>query len=158
MISEKTVEENILKKAKQKRLLGDVAIEGGNFTTAFFKKDTLHDLFGDVDTGAKKMESEKAPETTISSEERKTPVPEESNKVLVELEQALGTAEEDNDVAAAKTARAEAAAEYAEFDESIPLDIDGEKGEEKSPVEDELDKIIEQVFRKDYLISLIYPF
>jgi hypothetical protein len=32
-----TVEENILKKANQKRLLGDLAIEGGNFTTAYFK-------------------------------------------------------------------------------------------------------------------------
>lgn len=31
------MEENILKKANQKRLLGDLAIEGGNFTTAYFK-------------------------------------------------------------------------------------------------------------------------
>ncbi|XP_064088825.1 helicase domino-like [Macrobrachium nipponense] len=38
LISEKTIEENILKKANQKRLLGDLAIEGGNFTTAHFKK------------------------------------------------------------------------------------------------------------------------
>lgn len=37
LVSEKTIEENILKKANQKRLLGDLAIEGGNFTTAFFK-------------------------------------------------------------------------------------------------------------------------
>jgi len=37
LISERTVEENILKKANQKRLLGDIAIEGGSFTTAFFK-------------------------------------------------------------------------------------------------------------------------
>ncbi len=33
-----TVEENILKKANQKRMMTDVAIEGGNFTTAFFKE------------------------------------------------------------------------------------------------------------------------
>lgn len=32
------MEENILKKANQKRMLGDMAIEGGNFTTAFFKQ------------------------------------------------------------------------------------------------------------------------
>ena len=38
LISEKTIEENILKKANEKRLLGNVAIEGGNFTTAFFKQ------------------------------------------------------------------------------------------------------------------------
>ena len=38
LISECTVEENILKKANQKRMLGNIAIEGGNFTTAFFKE------------------------------------------------------------------------------------------------------------------------
>ncbi len=38
LISERTVEENILKKASQKRMLGDMAIEGGNFTTTFFKQ------------------------------------------------------------------------------------------------------------------------
>lgn len=32
------MEENILKKANQKRMLGDMAIEGGNFTTTFFKE------------------------------------------------------------------------------------------------------------------------
>lgn len=32
------MEENILKKANQKRMLGDMAIEGGNFTTAYFKQ------------------------------------------------------------------------------------------------------------------------
>lgn len=37
LVSERTIEENILKKANQKRLLGDLAIEGGNFTTAYFK-------------------------------------------------------------------------------------------------------------------------
>jgi hypothetical protein len=36
-----TVEENILKKANQKRLLGDLAIEGGNFTTAYFKSVSM---------------------------------------------------------------------------------------------------------------------
>ena len=41
LVSERTVEENILKKANQKRLLGDIAIEGGNFTTAFFNCPSL---------------------------------------------------------------------------------------------------------------------
>ena len=46
LISSCTIEENILKKANQKRLLGAVAIEEGNFTTAFFKKDNMADIFG----------------------------------------------------------------------------------------------------------------
>lgn len=41
LVCERTVEENILKKANQKRLLGDIAIEGGNFTTAFFREVLL---------------------------------------------------------------------------------------------------------------------
>jgi len=45
LVSEKTVEENILKKARQKQFLNDIAIEGGNFTTAFFKNDTIKELF-----------------------------------------------------------------------------------------------------------------
>jgi E1A-binding protein p400 len=42
LVSEMTVEENILKKANQKRLLGDLAIEGGNFTTAYFKSVSVN--------------------------------------------------------------------------------------------------------------------
>jgi hypothetical protein len=45
LISEKTVEENILKKANQKRLLSDVTIEGGCFTTALLKKHHITELF-----------------------------------------------------------------------------------------------------------------
>lgn len=40
-----TVEENILKKANQKRLLGDVAIEGGNFTTAKLQQVSLQPFY-----------------------------------------------------------------------------------------------------------------
>lgn len=38
LVCDSTVEENILKKANQKRMLGDIAIEGGVFTTDFFKE------------------------------------------------------------------------------------------------------------------------
>lgn len=44
LVSEMTVEENILKKANQKRLLGDLAIEGGNFTTAYFKSVSMRNF------------------------------------------------------------------------------------------------------------------
>uniref|UniRef100_A0A183AH75 Helicase ATP-binding domain-containing protein n=1 Tax=Echinostoma caproni TaxID=27848 RepID=A0A183AH75_9TREM len=47
LISELTVEENILRKANQKRFLSDVAIEGGRFTTAFFKQNTIDELFAE---------------------------------------------------------------------------------------------------------------
>lgn len=158
LISEKTVEENILQKARQKRLLGDVAIEGGNFTTAFFKKDTISELFGLTNTGpgieksllhevVTPMDTSPPLESPPLNEEPAT----ENNQVLQQLEQALCTAEEDPDAAAARTARAEAQAELAEFDESIPLDSDSRDQEERTPAEDELDKLIEQVSELQFM-------
>ena len=57
LVSERTVEENILKKANQKRLLGDLAIEGGNFTTAQLKTQTIKELFN-VEQKSKEKEDE----------------------------------------------------------------------------------------------------
>ena len=42
LVCESTVEENILKKANQKRMLGELAIESGTFTTEFFQKVYTH--------------------------------------------------------------------------------------------------------------------
>lgn len=134
LICEKTIEENILKKARQKQLLGNVAIEGGNFTTAFFKQNAIQELFG-IDLSREPLPAIEAPETPT----------EPTNEAIqdAQLEQALCTVEEDNDVVAAKEARAEAAAEFAEFDENIPIDVDRE--EEKSPEEEQIDQLIETV-------------
>ncbi|KAF8768478.1 Helicase domino like protein [Argiope bruennichi] len=138
LISERTIEENILKKANQKRILGDVAIEGGNFTTAFFKKNSIQELFGFepvIKEEEKKIE-EIPSEITFEDGEKF------SEK---ELEQALGMAEEESDLQAAQTASAEAVAELAEFDESIPLDNDSRDNEEKSAAEEELEKLMFQL-------------
>uniref|UniRef100_A0A1E1X3Q5 Putative chromatin remodeling complex wstf-iswi small subunit n=1 Tax=Amblyomma aureolatum TaxID=187763 RepID=A0A1E1X3Q5_9ACAR len=156
LISEKTVEENILKKANQKRMLGDLAIEGGNFTTAFFKQNTLKDLFGtdfDLTLLERSEESQK--------EDRPVEVEKPEKFSSVEFEKALGMAEEELDVQAAHTARAEAAAELAEFDESIPLDTDS-RDEDKSQAEEELDKLMDQLtpvekYAMQFLESLQEP-
>ena len=66
-------------------------------------------------------------ETSQGSTDASTPSV--NNKaVLGILESALAAAEDETDVAAARTVRAEAAAEMAEFDESAPLG-GGEEGE-----------------------------
>ena len=146
LISEKTVEENILKKANQKRLLGDVAIEGGNFTTAFFKRNAIKELFGiDLPADQSNNVSEVNPSDSLAEELGEN-----------QIQQALCTAEEENDVAAAKIARAEAAAEFAEFDESIPIDNENKESEEKSPEEEKIDELIEQVYI--VIVSFLYDF
>jgi len=95
LVSERTVEENILKKANQKRLLGDIAIEGGNFTTAFFKKSTISDLFDD---GANTVEEEEGDQEVVNESQTKT---------IGAFETALATAEDDSDIQATKEAKAE---------------------------------------------------
>ncbi|CAB1337947.1 unnamed protein product [Coregonus sp. 'balchen'] len=135
LISERTVEENILKKANQKRMLGDMAIEGGNFTTAFFKQQTIRELF-EVTEGEKK-------EVTV---ELSVPQPEEeetgNKQSTTILEQALCRAEDEEDIVAASQAKAEQVAELAEFNEAIPLD---EAGEGRDPEEEELSKAEQEI-------------
>ncbi|KAF4529302.1 hypothetical protein B566_EDAN011396, partial [Ephemera danica] len=138
LVSEMTVEENILKKANQKRLLGDLAIEGGNFTTAYFKSSTIQELFN-VDVSENDATRRMA------------------DSALNNLECVLAAAEDETDVQAARTARAEADAELAEFDENIALDDDAspqasssaqasqQPGEVLSKAEQELQGIIEKL-------------
>lgn len=62
------------------------------------------------------------------------------------LENALAACEDDQDVQAARTAKAEAVADLAEFDESIPLDEQEERKEpEISKAEQEVENLIKQV-------------
>ena len=46
-VSEFTIEENIFKKANQKRMLDNVVITEGNFTSDFFNKVDWRDMLGD---------------------------------------------------------------------------------------------------------------
>ncbi|KAI9777539.1 MAG: swr1 complex component [Geoglossum umbratile] len=46
-VSEHTIESNILRKANQKRMLDDVVIQEGEFTTDYFNKLSIRDMLGD---------------------------------------------------------------------------------------------------------------
>ncbi|TRY55147.1 hypothetical protein DNTS_032642 [Danionella cerebrum] len=139
LISERTVEENILKKANQKRMLGDMAIEGGNFTTAFFKQQTIRELF-DVTEGEKKEA-----ELSLSQADEDDSIKKQQTTIL---EQALCRAEDEEDIVAASQAKAEQVADLAEFNENIPLD-DGDsrdqEEEELSKAEQEIAALVEQL-------------
>jgi E1A-binding protein p400 len=67
----------------------------------------------------------------------------EEKAAIGALESALAQAEDETDVAAAKVAKAEAAAELAEFDENIP--IEQQEGQELSKAEMELNALMQQV-------------
>jgi len=131
LISEHTVEENILKKANQKRRLGEIAIEGGGFTTDFFQEMKVSELFGD---------------TAVADDggpDRLQPASE------ADMEAALSQAEEASDRQAAQQLRKEITIELREFDESKPLPEDVRKGvggssgsEADSAAEDEVQNVL----------------
>ncbi|KAL0125634.1 hypothetical protein PUN28_004615 [Cardiocondyla obscurior] len=159
LVSEKTVEENILKKANQKRLLGDLAIEGGNFTTAYFKSSTIQDLFNidqtenDASTRmAEVLEQNRDREKNWSKDlavgsfqSNLSGQHTEEKAAIGALECALAAAEEDLDVQAAKTAKAEAVADLAEFDENIPLEEVDKDDAQVSKAEQEVQNLIAQL-------------
>merc|ERR1711997_660345 len=107
LVSERTIEENIIKKANQKKLLGDLAIEGGNFTTAFFKKSTISDLFDETAAITEEDVADESEESTENQEKKKTGA----------FENALATAEEDSDIQASMQAKAEENADENDFKE-----------------------------------------
>lgn len=154
LVSEKTIEENILKKANQKRLLGDLAIEGGNFTTAYFKSSTIQDLF-QVDTSANSgdarmqelLDMDKARRHRLN-EAISAPSTSQGTSLAPDaaFASALQAAEDEQDVEAAKTAQAEVDQELAEFDENIPIEEDAtNKPPEMSKAEQEVENLVKQV-------------
>nr|XP_026501590.1 helicase domino [Vanessa tameamea] len=103
LVTAATVEENILRKAEQKRTLGHLAIEDGHFTTSYLRAANIKELFGAEAEAVSDGGDGDAAEGG-------------------ELESALAAAEDEADAAAAQAARAEAQGDLAEFDETLPLD------------------------------------
>lgn len=170
LVSEKTIEENILKKANQKRLLGDLAIEGGNFTTAYFKSTSIQELF--TVNNAEEDASARLSEVLDRDRDRRTrlqenlasapststavmPATADERLAIGAFESALAAAEDEQDVQAAKIASAEADADLAEFDESIPIeDNDNNRAPEISKAEQEVENLVKQVSRFSNVLVL----
>uniref|UniRef100_A0A8R1HSQ0 Uncharacterized protein n=1 Tax=Caenorhabditis japonica TaxID=281687 RepID=A0A8R1HSQ0_CAEJA len=113
LISERTIEENILKKAMQKKRLGELAIDEAGFTPAFFKQtDSIRDLFDGEGVDVE------APKDVPKNEK--------------EMEKAMATCEDEADVNAAKVAVAEARVDVAEFDENSKMPTSNLDGDEEA--------------------------
>ncbi|KAK8794788.1 hypothetical protein WA158_001769 [Blastocystis sp. Blastoise] len=103
LISESTIEENILKKANQKRYLNKLSLEEGQFTTtSFFKEFTINDILGTP------------PEDNYDSDQlssvNKTPTSDDliSKPVDDEFENVINKIEDQDDAQAAVNAAREA--------------------------------------------------
>jgi SNF2 family DNA or RNA helicase len=114
LVSEHTIEENILKKARQKRELDKLVIKQGNFTTDFFKQVDLKDLISDAKASAGVQEDQSIQQINEG-----------------DLEKAFTAAEDESDVLALKTAQREQAA----------LDVGEDEFNEAAPVAEEQKEI-----------------
>ncbi|CAL9220576.1 unnamed protein product [Arabidopsis halleri] len=106
LISESTIEENILKKANQKRVLDNLVIQNGEYNTEFFKKLDPMELFSGHKTLTTKDEKE-----TSKNCGAEIPL---SN---ADVEAALKQAEDEADYMALKRVEQEEAVDNQEFTE-----------------------------------------
>ena len=111
LISTQTIEENILKKANQKRLLDSLAIDGGKFTTEFFQNVDIHSLIPDDNN-----HSASASASLLNSSADFHASPAISRE---QLQRAMNELEDESDVLAMKEAQKEMDEEYAEFNDDL---------------------------------------
>ena len=111
LITKHTIEENILKKATQKRHLDDIVISGGGFTTDFFKKVDIRELIQGEDF---------VPQPTRQNNNNNNQF--QSQITEQDWVRAVSQVEEDTDVQAMKIAQKEQRVENRDFDTEFKED------------------------------------
>jgi SNF2 family DNA or RNA helicase len=120
LVTQSTVEENILVKARQKRHLDYLVMTEGNFSEeSLFNTKGLQDIFGG--SGEKKNEKPSAPILARSSSSIANG---EGSRSQADIERAMAAAEDEEDISALKLARMEASKEQEEFDENAKIEED----------------------------------
>ncbi|KAK3346023.1 SNF2 family N-terminal domain-containing protein [Lasiosphaeria hispida] len=115
LVSEHTIEANILRKASQKQMLDDVVIQEGEFTTDYFNKIAIRDIVGnngEISANENDVVANAAMDRVLGGVESSGP----RNAARV-LEQA----EDKEDVAAARLAEKEIMQDDADFLEQQPI-------------------------------------
>jgi hypothetical protein len=138
LVSESTVEENILVKAKQKRHLDFLVMTEGNFSEeSLFNNDSLKDMLGMNNNKASGSMTQELLGNNNNIKTNKGEIVKQKD-----IEAAMAAAEDEEDVSAIKVVRAEAASEGAEFDENVVLPIDdGIQHENDDSIKDPDDSI-----------------
>ena len=145
LISKNTIEENILKKANQKRLLGDLTIDGGSFDMSYFKKNNLCELFDQNQTLEDIVRERNQMQEQFESTRN-----ENSNLTLTQYEQALAACEDETDRNAAEELNKEVKADLNEFNEDENTELNEDQLIEKqkqqmNKIEEDLKVLDEQL-------------
>ncbi|KAK5659192.1 hypothetical protein OQA88_1282 [Cercophora sp. LCS_1] len=114
LVSEHTIEANILRKASQKQMLDDVVIQEGEFTTDYFNKLSVRDVIGnngEISANENDVVANAAMDKVLGGGETSGPR---------NVGRALEQAEDREDVAAARVAEKEIQQDDADFLEQQP--------------------------------------
>ena len=119
-VSSHTVEENMLKKANQKRLLDKVVIQEGDFTTDFFGKMDWRDVIDSSlieDSGG--VEEDRVEDVAVEAEPEAIEAESMAPRLGEERDfaKALAEVEDEEDAAAARLAQGEGELDVREFEE-----------------------------------------
>ncbi|UZP41668.1 hypothetical protein NXS19_009484 [Fusarium pseudograminearum] len=111
LVSEHTIEANILRKASQKQMLDDVVIQEGEFTTDYFNKLSVRDVLSEkLDSKSEGLDAADAALDRVLGGP-------DTNNDQRRVGRALEQAEDREDVAAARVAEKEIQADDADFTE-----------------------------------------
>lgn len=135
LVSEHTIEANILRKANQKRMLDDVVIQEGDFTTDYFNKMSVQDVLGE---DSSLLDGDAAASAAM---DRILGGPDDNGK---NVQRVFAQVEDREDVVAAKVAEQEVEqTDAADFDENAatatatPAAADTPRDEAETAVADE---------------------
>ena len=148
LITEHTVEENILLKARQKRNLDIIVMDKGNFNAAS-QMDSTGEGGGSDEVknmytkGGLRAILGVSPDEDEAEEEKLDAVDEEKGKEASlsndQIEKTMTSLEDDDDVSALRGARKEAAEEFQEFDETIEYKKDPDAEDDDGAKNDQTD-------------------
>jgi superfamily II DNA or RNA helicase len=131
LITESTIEENILLKAKQKRHLQDLSLDEGEFTMPMLQNLSVQDILGSsAGDGRTDTAGSAAGGSGGAAGAKAKAISSRGGAITTqELASTLAALEDEADVEAAGKAAAEAKQEMAEFDESSALPQENGDGE-----------------------------
>lgn len=135
LVSEHTIEANILRKASQKQMLDDVVIQEGEFTTDYFNKMSIKDVLADKvdDTSEGVSAADAALDRVLGGPD--------SGRDQRTVGRALEQAEDREDVAAARVAEKEIHDDDADFTEKASGPVSGASTAQQGPPLDKPDVV-----------------
>ncbi|UJR37799.1 hypothetical protein I4U23_030490 [Adineta vaga] len=143
LISKNTIEENILKKANQKRLLSDLTIDAGSFDISYFKKNKIRELFDQSSTIEDIVRERNEYQAKLDGSRSLNTT--DDNLTVTQFEETLASLEDESDRQAANELTNELITDLSEFNEDETNDEQLIEKQKINNIEDELQTLDNQL-------------